>query len=424
MLKQLRDKFPTNAWLVWGLAAFFFFSEYFARVSPSVMVPDLVRAFGVNARELGSLAAYFYLAYVIMQIPVGLLVDRYGAHLWLVLTAFLCAFGCFLFGSTSSLFVAEFARFILGFSAAFAFVGALKLAAVWFSHTQFGLFAGLTQAAGMLGAAVGEAPMAVVVEKYGWRSTMEGMAVVFLVLATLMILFIRDYPNTVNKAAHKEEHVSGLWVALIEVLKNPQTWYNGLFVGFLFAPTAAFAEFWGVSFLERAQGLSAEHAAFAISLIFVGWFIGSPIAGWLSDKQQKRKPIMFYSTICGLVLMSLVIYVPHLSVTWIFICLFLYGLTNTGVAISYALAGEINRKKVAGTSLAFANMTSVAIGAALQPLIGAILDSLVTGSLPSHGLEVFTAHDFKIAMVAIPIMSLLGLLTLLKVKETFCKTVD
>src|SRR5688572_11451641 len=137
-------------WIVWGLAAAFFFSEYFARVAPGVMVPDLMRDFKVTALTLGSLSAFFYYAYVGMQVPVGILVDRFGPHRLLTVATVLCSAGCLLFASAQSVSLAEAGRFLMGFGASFAFVGTLKLAAVWFPASQFGLLAGLTQALGML----------------------------------------------------------------------------------------------------------------------------------------------------------------------------------------------------------------------------------------------------------------------------------
>jgi len=150
-----KNKKISNAWLIWGLAAGFFFIEYIARVAPSVMVPDLMSAFSVDATHLGTLSAFMLFAYVAMQIPVGTLVDRFGPHKLLTAMALLCGLACILFSNTHQIIFAELARLLTGISAAFAFVGALKLASTWFPSSRFGLLAGATQALGMLGAFVG-----------------------------------------------------------------------------------------------------------------------------------------------------------------------------------------------------------------------------------------------------------------------------
>ncbi len=408
-------------WIIWGLAAAFFFAEYFARVAPGVMAPQLMEAFNVRALSLGALSAYFYYAYVSMQIPVGSLMDRFGPHRLLTVMAALCAVGCFMFAQAKGLRTAELGRFLMGFGAAFAFVGALKLATIWFSPTRFGLLAGITQALGMLGACVGEGPVSVLVKHIGWRYTMWTIGGILCLLALLIGLLVRDHPRT--PLAHysppsPEEFnlVKGLWV----VLCNPQTWINGAVVGFLYAPTAAFAELWGVSYLRGVYGIPTEVAATAIGMIFIGWAVGGPIGGWFSDRIQRRKPIILASTIASLVFLSAVLYLPHMPVSLLFILLFFYGVSNIGVATCYAVSCEINPKKVAGTSMGFTNMASVIIGAAFQPIIGWLLDLRWDGVM-LDGAPVFSPSNFHSSVIVLPLCFIACILFITKLRETHCR---
>lgn len=408
-------------WLVWALGATFFLAEYFARVSPSVMLPDLMRSFNADALALGTLSACFYLAYIPMQLPVGMLVDKFGPHRLLTVMAILCGGACLLFGLTKVLFLGQVSRFLMGFSASFAFVGTLKLASSWFPARRFGLLAGLTQALGMLGAVIGEAPTAVAVHHIGWRNTMFVMSVAIVILGIFIWLFVRDRP------AHKEEthrkHKIGLLQGLLIVIKNPRSWINGVYIGLLYAPSAAFAELWGVNFLTQSYHIPRTIAGAAIGTIFIGWTIGGPLTGWLSDRVGRRKPILIASSVCGFIFMSSVIFIPHLSIHVLFTLLFLYGMTNTGVAISYAVASEINKPEINGTSIAFANMASVLIGACLQPVIGYILDLLWRGDMSHNGVRFYSLADYHHALLVLPICSLLSFVFALFVKETYCRNV-
>lgn len=414
-LKHLR------AWIIWSLAALFFFSEYFARVAPGVMVPHLMQAFHTNAFQLGSLSAFFYYAYVGMQIPVGTLMDRFGPHKLLTLMAGLCGVACLVFAHVHTLASAEASRFLMGFSAAFAFVGALKLASVWFPKERFGFLSGTTQALGMLGAAMGEGPVSLLVKEIGWRDTMTSIGVVLITLGFLIGVIVRDSPNRAERkqqAATRREYtiLGGLW----RVLKNPATWLNGAMVGFLYAPTTAFGELWGASYLHRVYSINPEVAASAIGMIFIGWGVGSPVAGWLSDKIQRRKPIVIGSIVFSLLFMSIILYVPHLSVTLLFILLFFYGISNVGVATSYAIACEINPRAISGTSMSFANMASVIIGAIFQPIIGSLLD-LKWHHTFIHHVPYYTAHAYRFAMLSLPACFLLSLVFGLLLKESYQK---
>lgn len=412
------------AWFVWGLGAALFFSEYIVRISPSVMQPYLMRDFHVSAFMLGSLSAFFYYPYVAMQIPVGMLVDRYGPSRLLLVTAILFSFSCFLFATATQVGMAEISRFLMGFSASFAFVSTLKLALNWFPATRFGLLAGLTQALGMLGASVGDAPASLLIQNIGWRSTMDLVAVVFLVLGAVIWLCMRDAPT-----GHKQYSMSledsghTVWQGLKIVVKNPQTWLNGAYVGLLYAPTAAVAELWGVAFLHDSFGIGHATAAFGVGLIFIGFAIGGPLGGWFSDTIGQRRPVMIGSAILCFVTLTTIIYGPVFPMPVLYTLLFLLGLGTTGVAVGYALSSEINPHTTVGTSLAFANMSSVIIGAILQPIIGAILDYTWDGRM-LDGARVFNAHDFHVALFVLPLFLGLALLTVFFIKETHCRPLE
>lgn len=425
MFKLINDRlirWPGYAWIVWGLGAAFFFSEYFARVAPSVMVPDLMHAFHTGAAGLGALSGFFYYAYVGMQIPVGALVDRYGAHSLLMITTGLCGLGSFMFASASSLYFAEIGRFLMGFGAAFAFVGTLKLATVWFPPSRLGLLAGLTQALGMLGAAVGQAPMSWSVSQIGWRPTMLWVGAELVILALLIGFLVRDHPHAETATDNKVHSMNELWNGLKQVLRNRQTWINGAYAGLIYAPTAAFAELWGVDYYEHTFHFTPAQAAFAVGLIFIGFGVGGPVSGWISDKMGERKPLLYISALGSLVTMLLALY---LNIPYWLVCILLtlYGIMNTGLVTAYAVAGEINPRSVSGMSIAFANMTSVLIGALFLPIIGWILE-LQWDHTMVDGIPHYSPQAYKLAMLTLPGCLVLAFILGFYVEETYCKRTE
>ena len=130
------------AWIVWACSALFFFYEFCLQSSPSVMVPELMQAFHVDASHLGKLSAYYFYAYALMQLPVGLLLDRFGPRIMMTVACFICALGAFIFSHTESLIAAEWARFFMGLGSACAFISALKLASLWFPPHRYPLLVG------------------------------------------------------------------------------------------------------------------------------------------------------------------------------------------------------------------------------------------------------------------------------------------
>ena len=405
------------AWLIWGLAAFFYFSDYMARVAPTVMHRDLQNDFSMNEAAFGFLTASFYVPYVLMQIPVGLLVDRVSIRGLLTVMSLLTALGCCVFGLADNLMCAAVGRMLVGFSAAFAFISALRLATAWFPAAMLGLLAGLTQALGMLGGAAGQAPVSFLVVGLGWRLTMLCIALLFIVLAGFLCYFIQDKPR-----ADAQELISPREASILSslnvIFSSRQTWINALYAGFLYAPAAVLGEAIGPAFLQYGQGMHAHAAAFATGLIFIGWVIGGPLSGWLSDSIGRRKPIMIASALSGLVLISCIVYCPHLSAGMAYVLLFLFGFTNAGVAIAYAVSTELHPRRVVGTAIAVTNMASIFIGALLQPIVGYCVD--YHAGARSYYVDSLLLADFQAGLNWLPVSSFLALLLACLLSETYC----
>ena len=411
----------SSAWLIWGLAATFYFSDYMARVAPGVMHRFLQLDFGMNEVGFATLTAFFYIPYIIMQIPVGLTVDRIKIRYLLTIMSILTAIGCCLFGAANGLAMASFARLIIGFSAAFAFISALRLATSWFPPAMLGLLAGLTQALGMLGASAGQAPLSFLVSAFGWRYSMFVISGLFVGLSVLLFIYIQDKPVNVESQESLPEAKLNIFQSLRIILFSRQTWLNALYAGFLYGPTAVIGEAMGPAFLEYGRGLTAHSAAFATGLIFIGWVIGGPIAGYLSDRMGRRKPCMIISALFGVALTSLFVFYPDLDRDYIYILFFMFGLTNSGVAIAYAVSTELHSRRVIGTAIAFTNMMSIFVGASLQPLVGHLVD--LTSGVRAYHVETLLLSDFQYGLRILPISSLIALVLAFTVKETYCKPV-
>src|SRR5262245_5705242 len=156
--------------LGWFTAAACFFYAWVLRVAPSVMVEELMRDFAVGAAVLGNLSAAYFYGYAGIQIPVGLLLDRFGPRRLLAIASFVCAGGCVLFATGETLATVTAGRFLIGASAAFSLVGAMAVAGQWFRPDRFAVFSGLAMAMGMAGGVLGQAPLRLAVEASDWRS--------------------------------------------------------------------------------------------------------------------------------------------------------------------------------------------------------------------------------------------------------------
>ncbi|MBB71231.1 MAG: MFS transporter [Legionellales bacterium] len=420
-LNNSRKKMAIFPWIVCGLGALFYTYEYILRISPSVMSTELMQAYGISAGAFGNLIAFYYYAYSPMQLPVGLLVDRYGPRRLLTLACIVCAIGSYLFASSGHIGVAGFGRFLVGFGSAFAFVGVLKLATIWLPPERFAMVAGLTGALGSIGALVGDNVLSGVVAQMGWRSTVMITAVLGIVIAVVILLVVRDSRSSKAKALDRRtskvdmaEVLRGMFV----VLKNPYIWINGMIGCLLYLPATAFAEAWGIPYFRAAQHFSTHEANYAVSAVFLGFTIGGPLMGWFSDKLHNRRVPMLIGGVIAAACMFIILYVPALPVAAVYGLMLLLGLAFGSQVIVFAVARDISTKESAGTSLAVTNMLIMLGGVVFQPMIGMLLDMGWTGEIINN-IHIYTPENYRLAITSIPICILLGTGLILILKETY-----
>lgn len=408
------------AWVVWVVAALFYFYKYVIEVSPSIMTKSLMSDFQLTGAQLGSLAASYFYAYLLMQIPVGLLVDRFGPRKVVTVAIFLCAIGTFVFASSSNLLTASAGRFIVGLGASFAAINSLKLTSNWFSPDRFAFMAGLLMTVGMLGAVGGQAPLSYYIDHSGsWRDAMTHIAIVGTILAIIFWLIVRDYPKHKAAEALKPDRKSFIY-AFKKILTNPQSWFLSIFSGLLFTPVMAFGELWGVTFIKDIYQMPKQEAAMAVSMMFIGFAVFAPLFGLLSDYIGKRKPIMYFGTIAALLIVLVILYVPFHHPTLAYILLFFFGGFISSFLISFTMIREVNILLVVATAIGFMNTFNAIMGAITDPLIGVLLDSHWEGVM-SDGARVFSITAYRYALGILPIYLIIGLILLFFIKETDCK---
>ena len=416
-MKQLIHKVSWfYPWMVWFLGASFFFYKYLVQVSPSVMTHDLMAAFGVHGTGLGHLSACYFYAYLVMQIPVGMLLDKYSPRYLTASAILLCALSTCVFSMTTSLGMACLTRALMGFGAAFAAVSCFKAASLWFAPNRFALISGMYMTAAMLGAVGGQAPLSMLVHDYGWRTALKMIALFGVGLSLVYVLFIRDKPQPrVVKSSQ------GPSIKFYQLMTNRQAWLLSLYSGLAFAPVSVFGGLWGVPFLQQAYALSPAQAALAVSWIFIGFAFGAPLLGWFSDRLKRRKPMMMFGTALALVSLSMVIYRLAPEAAWVGGLLFCFGFGASGFFISFSVIRELFPWRLTATVLGFMNTFDSVCEAISEPFVGAFLDWMWDGRL-DQGVHQFSLHGYQMALSLLLAYLLVAGFLLFFIKETYCKT--
>lgn len=404
-------------WMIWLLAALFFFYKYLLQVSPSVMSDELMRSFHASGAQLGNLAACFFYSYLVMQIPVGILLDRFNPRYITTAAILTSALGVLLFSYSHSIFYAYFARAIIGLGAAFAAVSCFKMITLWFSPRRFALLAGLSMTAGMCGAIGGQLPLSLLVKHFHWQEAMRYIAFPGVLLAVSFVLLVKNKAQPSVKVAHPRQSLKDQFGTII---RSKQAWLLSFYSGLAFAPVSVFGGLWGVSFLKKAYALTPSAAATVISFIFIGFAIGCPISGWLSDYVQKRKSLMFAGTIIAIISLGFVVYLPQSNATVLSILLLFFGLGASCFFLCFSMIRETMPLAIAATVLGFMNTFDSICEALSEPFIGKMLDLGWDGTF-QNGVRSFSLYDYRLSLTILLIYLVVAVVFLLFTKETYCQ---
>lgn len=411
------------AWVMWGMAATFYGYAFFQRVLPSVMVDQLMAEFALGGALLGNLSAFYFYAYAGLQLPVGMLIDRFGPRMVLAVAAILCAGGSVLFSQAESIELAYLGRFLIGAGAAFTWVGALTLASRWFPARRFALLTGLTIVFGMVGAISGQGPAAALLGEVSWRDVLLGAGGVGLGFAALIILVVRDHPPMSDAGRQRAPAGKGIMAGLRVVASNPQSWIIAFCTGLISVPLLAFGALWGVPYLMQVYGVGRPEAAFSVSVLLVGMAIGGPVTGWISDRIGRRRRPLVVGIVLMLTTLLAMFFIPGLPLDAFRVLLFVNGLSSGCFVVCYASVRETNRSETAGTALGLVNMFTIGSGAAFQPIVGLLLDLGWDGRMQG-GARFYSPETYQNAFLVLPVCAGVALLLSFFFRETWCKPID
>ncbi|OCH99277.1 MFS transporter [Legionella jamestowniensis] len=407
---QSNDHHPGKftAYVIFLLSASFYLYEFVLQVAPSVMAESMMKTFNVSAAGFGIVSAFYFYAYAPMQLPAGLLFDRYGPRKLMTFALILCAVGSFFFASTDSLYTAALGRFLIGIASAFSFIGVLVLVSRWFPPQQFAFLAGIAQLMSSVGAMFGEMPLAALVGQVGWRNASFILALIGLALGALIWFVIRDYPNQPTQSPPKRQLIEE-WHRLVNVCKRSYTWLTGAYAFAIWTPIAVFAALWGVPYLQQKYQVSVIMASGMCSMIWLGIGIGSPLLGWVSDRLYSRRLSLALSSIFGLLATILLLYVPNISINWMYAVLFILGFGAGGQTVSFAVVKDNNPPELVGTASGFNNLSVLVGGAIFQPLVGVILHHSSDWSTV-NGIPVYPIENYNQALLVMPLCYLASLI--------------
>jgi sugar phosphate permease len=414
---------------MWGLGAALYFIGFYQRVAPAVITAELSQAFGLSAAALGNLSAFYFYSYVAMQIPTGMLADRFGPRVLLTVGSAVAGVGTAVFAAAPDTWTANLGRLLIGGSVGVAFVSMLKLASHWMPARQFALASGVALTVGVFGAVFAGAPLRIMVDEFGWRSMMWVSAGATVLLGVFTWFRVQDDPVTrgyTSYAGHADavdkhkQPGSGVFAGLKEAFRNRNIILLFFISGAPSSIILTFAGLWGVPFLTTHYGLSAANAAGLCSTMMVAWAVGSLSYSTVSDRIGRRKVLYIGGMTVTLVLWATLIYTPKLPYTLLVALMLGIGFFGACFILSFAFAKESAPARLAGTVSGIANMGVIQGPMYMQPLVGVVLDHMWHGTIVD-GKRVFDLVSYQQGFSMMLVWGVVAVVLLLMTRETWCR---
>jgi MFS family permease len=407
----VRDKDIVNhvtffSLFIWFLAAFFFLYEFFLRTILTNLVHELLFSLKITVEQLSFIDVAYCITYGIMQIPVGILVDRYGVRLALSFAVFVCAFGVMLFSFAHGFYLAFFSRLLIGLGSSFAFVCLLLITLNYLPKKYHGTFFGFSQLLGAAGPLIAGAPLVLMLRHThdNWRVVLLMAGLIGVVLMFLVAFFVKDRAQK-YRLHDVCQTIPCIIKEAIGLLQRLRIWWIVLYSATIYVSLALLGTLWGTTYLET-RGIHMVHAAFITSMIWLGLACGCPILGFISDLLKRRRPVLIFCAVFGIGISAAIVILPIRHQLILLFLFFSLGFAGAGQSVAFITMAESVGESLKGTALGLNNAGISFAIATVVPTVGFLIEhSMRAGRIP-----VFQVHDFILGLTIMPILYTVSLL--------------
>lgn len=375
----------TNRWVSWGILVFGFVVVFFHRLSIGSVADQLTLDLKLDSIQIANLASMTFYGYALMQLPVGIMVDTIGVRKICTMGMLVTALGSILFGIAGHIYLAYFARFLVGVGTSVIIVSVMKIQSTLFPSNMYSTLSGLTSLFGNFGAFFATIPLSFIAINFGWRGTFIILGVISVALAISIHFFVKERNSQISSVSTMQNNKINVKEAVKFVLSNKSIYPDFFIMVFFVGSLTAVLGLWGNGYMKTVYQISGEKAAFYLSFITYGFIIGAPIVGKLSDLLGGAiKKILLFASGGYVLLWSYVLIIqkgkPPVA-QWSVIY-FLMGLLIICHILVFSNVKEVNPLKYTGIATSLVNIGEFVGSGIISLLMGLMIKRLKLSGIP------------------------------------------
>jgi predicted MFS family arabinose efflux permease len=403
--------------LLWFVVTMFFAFQFILRLSAGILREDIIQKFSIDTAAFGTLAGYYYLGYAGMQIPLGIMLDKFHFRIVTCLSIMITVIGTLTFIISDSWNMVLLGRFLIGAGSAVGFLAVAKVIKLFFEEKHHAFMIGFAFTFGLTGAVFGGTPMRLVFDSFGYSATFIALAITGSVLA-ILILLVND--KKIERIENNPK-THPTFRQILRLLTNPILLCTGIAGGLMVGPLEGFADVWAMPFFEHIHHLSTNDAIFISSLVFFGMCFGGPILAYLARMLNSNIIIITLTGLLTVIIFAIIFFVHNISITSLGILMFFLGILCCYQVLIFAFVADIVDRSCAGITIAIINCLNMSFGHFFHYFISQNIQTHWRGNTNASGVPLYDFDAYIYALSIIPICCVIGTLIFLYLSCTKIK---
>lgn len=392
--------------ILWSLASLFFAFQFILRLSTGILREEIIQKFAIDTVAFGTLAGYYYLGYAGMQLPIGIMLDKFDFRIVTFVSIVITALGTLTFATSSDFNYLLIGRLMIGAGSAVGFLSVAKITTSYFPAKYHSMMLGLSFTFGLIGAVFGVTPMKLLFSHFGYYYTFYTLAGVGLGIGLMMLLIKNDK----QEIEIDNRNISDSRYLILQLLLNPRILLIGIFGGLMVGSLEGFADVWAMPFFTQIYQLSEMESNIATSLVYVGMCFGGPILAFLANLLKSNNSIIIITGLMMVAIFAILLACSSLNFLTTSSLMFLLGIFCCYQVLIFTIVSDLIPSKSSGLAIAVVNCINMSFGHIFHKFMSILISYNWDGSVNELNVPIYSRDDFTIAISIIPIFCIIGVI--------------